>query len=613
MRETNFIRQQQNKWEEFEKIVDGQSKDPEKLHDLFVQVTDDLSFSRTFYPHRSVRVYLNGLAQRAFFLLYDKRRRFTHRPGAFWMEELPQLIWESRFELMLSAGIFLISMLIGILSSIYDPSFAQLILGESYVTMTEANITAGDPMAVYKARAPLSMSVGITVNNLWVAFTTFVSGLFFTLGSLFILIRNGVMVGAFQYFFVERNLFLDSFLTIWMHGTLEISSIILAGAAGITMGKGLVFPGTYRRIQSFQRAARRGLKIMLGITPIFILAGFVEGFFTRYTDAPDLLRGAFIGSSFLFVVSYFVYFPWSKSRSGFLSFSTDTQIPPDREYKVEFDRVKKGGAVFSDALFLFGKYSTFIAGWSALIAGVYLLLVSVFLNAPFAEVFQVGIGIKGSITGLVNIFNSSQNNLLHLVGISWGFVIAILAFMLLKRSTTRMDGIDWREIWSALPAAFLIPVLLHFCGEFFPLWLALLGQVVVLWSYASFYEKLSLWKGLIRMLGLTGKLYFSTLGVSSLMVFAGVSVFAIADSSLSLFLLSMITLIVDLPEAVMMDATAFVRALLHLVIFGMVFVFYILGCGVMYHSLVEIQEAKALIQKIPLIGAGNKIRGLEKE
>ncbi|HRJ14532.1 MAG TPA: stage II sporulation protein M, partial [Saprospiraceae bacterium] len=265
MRETNFIRQNREKWKQFEQILDGQNKDAEKLNELFVQVTDDLSFSRTFYPNRSVRVYLNGLAQRAFSLIYKNRRTHRNRFLHFWTEELPQLMWEARRELALSFGIFALSMLIGALSSAMDSEFVNVILSEEYVEMTKRNIESGDPMAVYKGRGQLSMSMGITVNNLMVAFLTFATGAFFTLGSIVVLIRNGIMVGAFQNFFIERGLFWESFLTIWIHGTLEISAIIIAGAAGITVGKGLVFPGAYRRMQAFQRSARRGLKIMVGI------------------------------------------------------------------------------------------------------------------------------------------------------------------------------------------------------------------------------------------------------------------------------------------------------------------------------------------------------------
>ena len=92
MRETNFIRQNKEKWAEFEHSLQQKQTDPDRLNDLYVQITDDLSYSRTFYPNRSVRVYLNGLAQRIFFKIYRSRRSHANRLLTFWTDELPQLI-----------------------------------------------------------------------------------------------------------------------------------------------------------------------------------------------------------------------------------------------------------------------------------------------------------------------------------------------------------------------------------------------------------------------------------------------------------------------------------------------------------------------------------------
>ena len=276
MRETKFIDQNKEKWEELEETMESRYYQPEKLLQLFVQILDDLSFSRTFYPNRSVRVYLNSLAQKIFFTIYKNRKSPFKRFSSFWIEELPQLVYESRKEFLLSFLIFAFSSLIGVLSTQMDPDFPTLILGEDYINMTLENIDSGDPMAVYKAKGAFGMSLGITINNLFVACLTFALGATY-LGAIIILVRNGIMVGVFQYFFIQKGLFYESFLTIWIHGTLEISAIIIAGAAGLTMGKGLVFPGTFRRIQAFQKSARRGLKIMVGIFPIFVAAGFIEG------------------------------------------------------------------------------------------------------------------------------------------------------------------------------------------------------------------------------------------------------------------------------------------------------------------------------------------------
>ena len=70
MRERKFIEQNKQKWREFERTLESNRKDPDKLSNLFVQITDDLSYSRTFYPNRSVRVYLNNLAQKVFYSIY---------------------------------------------------------------------------------------------------------------------------------------------------------------------------------------------------------------------------------------------------------------------------------------------------------------------------------------------------------------------------------------------------------------------------------------------------------------------------------------------------------------------------------------------------------------
>ena len=283
MRETKFIKQNKDKWTEFERTLENAKKDPDKLNDLFVQITDDLSFSRTFYPNRSVRVYLNGLAQRIFSIIYKKRKAKQYRLITFWTEELPLLFYRARRDFLIALLVFGFAFLIGLVSSRMDPEFAEIILGNDYIEMTKENIASGDPMAVYKQKGRFDSSLAITVNNLWVAFLTFIIGAIYGVGTIAILIRNGVMVGAFQYFFIERGLFWESFLTIWIHGTLEISAIIIAGAAGLTMGRGLAFPGTFSRLRSFQQSAKRGLKILIGIAPIFIIAGFIEGFH----DSPD--------------------------------------------------------------------------------------------------------------------------------------------------------------------------------------------------------------------------------------------------------------------------------------------------------------------------------------
>ena len=309
MRETEFIARNKDKWARYEQTLKGEDQDPEVLEQLYVHTTDDLSYARTFYPNRSVRVYLNSLARRTFLQVYRGRRGETGRFFTFWTDELPRTVFAHRRPLLISLLTFVLAMLIGVVSYRIDPGFAESILGEAYVRMTNENIASGDPMRVYKEMAPFSMSLRITLNNVLVALLTFVAGAFFAVGALTQLVRNGVMVGVFQYFFYDQGLFQESFLTIWVHGALEISSIVIAGGAGLTLGSGLLFPGSYSRLESFKTSARAGLKILLGTVPLFIIAGFLEGYLTRHTETPDAVRGLFILLCFAFMVWYYVIYP----------------------------------------------------------------------------------------------------------------------------------------------------------------------------------------------------------------------------------------------------------------------------------------------------------------
>jgi uncharacterized membrane protein SpoIIM required for sporulation len=117
------------------------------------------------------------------------------------------------------------------------------------------------------------------------------------------------MLGAFQYFFYQKGLLLTSFLTIWIHGTLEISAIIIAGAGGLVMGNSILFPGTYPRLTSFKNGAKKGIKVIVGLIPVFIVAGFLESFITRLTEMHWIIKVLIISSSAAFIIYYFIIYP----------------------------------------------------------------------------------------------------------------------------------------------------------------------------------------------------------------------------------------------------------------------------------------------------------------
>jgi uncharacterized membrane protein SpoIIM required for sporulation len=203
----------------------------------------------------------------------------------------------------------MVAVLIGVVSSAYDDTFVRLILGDGYVNMTLENIEKGDPMAVYKKMNGVDMFFGITFNNVRVSFLAFIGGTLLSFGTAYFLFTNGVMLGAFQYFFAGHGLLWESARVIWIHGTIEISAIVIAGAAGFVIGNSILFPGTYSRLLSFRMGAMRGLKIAVGLVPLFVAAGFLESFVTRLTEMPWAVSVFIIGSSAAAVVYYFVVYP----------------------------------------------------------------------------------------------------------------------------------------------------------------------------------------------------------------------------------------------------------------------------------------------------------------
>ncbi len=310
MREVVFLKKNEKKWREVEKVVDEKSNlNPDEIADLFIEMTDDLSYSKTNYPESNTTEYLNSLAIGVFQKIQKNKREKFERFLNFWRFELPIAFARSHKQLLYSFLVFALSVAIGVVSTAYDETFPRVVLGDSYVERTMDNIEKGDPMAIYKDSDETAMFFGITLNNIRVASLTFVAGIFFSIGTYYLLFTNGVMLGTFQYFFYTKGLFLTSFLTIWIHGTIEISSIIMAGTAGIVLGNSMLFPGTYKRKVSLVKGAKKALKISLGLIPLIILAGFLESFVTRLTDTHWLFRFGIIATSFIWILWYFVIYP----------------------------------------------------------------------------------------------------------------------------------------------------------------------------------------------------------------------------------------------------------------------------------------------------------------
>jgi len=313
VREGLFIKKNIDKWKKYQY---ENTSDPDEMAQQFTELVNDLGYSKTFYPHSKVTQYLNDLASRIYLNIYKNKREETSRIVRFWKTELPLTVRKHHREILYAFLIFIGFAIMAAFSAAHDESFVRGVLGDSYVEMTEENIAKGDPFGVYKSTNPLNMFFYIALNNIYISFQVFVWGLFLGLGSVYELFINGIMVGSFQYYFFNKSLGWPSVLVIWTHGTLEISAIILSGAAGIIIGNSILFPGSHKRLHSLMQGAKDGLKIMVAMVPILLTAAFLEGFVTRYSYSamPHWLTVFILVASLTFILWYFVWYPIQVQR-----------------------------------------------------------------------------------------------------------------------------------------------------------------------------------------------------------------------------------------------------------------------------------------------------------
>lgn len=319
MREGQFIKRNLKRWENYQQTTE----DPDEVAKRFTYLVDDLSYAKTFYPNSNTIKYINGIAANIYLSIYKNKKEKKHRLITFWTTELPLVMYKRQRLLLFGFIFFMAFVLLGAFSAYNDQSFVRAVLGDGYVDMTERNIANGDPFGVYKNGNELAMFMYIAFNNIRVSFLCYAGGIFLSVGTIYFLFTNGLMVGVFEYMFFHHHIGMQSILVVFIHGTLELSAIVIAGSAGLTLGNSILFPGTYTRIQSLKQAAKDSIKTMVSLVPIFIVAAFFEGFVTRHTEMPLWLSLTILLSSATFITWYYVLYPIRVSKRP----NTSNELP----------------------------------------------------------------------------------------------------------------------------------------------------------------------------------------------------------------------------------------------------------------------------------------------
>jgi uncharacterized membrane protein SpoIIM required for sporulation len=269
---------------------------------LYRQIAADLSIVRQDRSGAHYSQYLNRLLGRAHSIIYTGQKTSLSTLFRFFAKEWPALVWHVRFYIAITIIIFAVCGFAGCLLTLRNPDFALQVLGPEMIEsigrheMWTKSIVSVKPLA----------SSAIMTNNLSVCFMTFALGITAGLGTLYMIAFNGLLIGVIGASCATHGMSLSLWSFVAGHGSLELPAIFFAGAAGLRLGAGLLFPGQFKRRESIRLAGAESSKLVLGTVPLLIVAGLVEGFISPLAISPMLkfgLGGALFSGLLLWIVS----------------------------------------------------------------------------------------------------------------------------------------------------------------------------------------------------------------------------------------------------------------------------------------------------------------------
>jgi uncharacterized membrane protein SpoIIM required for sporulation len=266
---------------------------------LYRQSASDLATVREDPASMQIALYLNQLLGRAHNLIYMGRRTSRRGIFTFYKDTFPAIFRETFPDTFAAFVIFLAAGFAGFATGMADPSFTRYFLGPQMIEAIERHKMWTQSIVTIK---PLASSAILT-NNISVAFSTFALGITAGIGTVYMMLLNGLMMGVVAVACWREGMSLPLWSFVAAHGVLELPAIFIAGGAGIGIARGLLFPGTLPRRESLVRAGARSVRLVLGTIPMLLVAGFVEGFVSP-TDLPARIKFALAGGLGTLLVLY---------------------------------------------------------------------------------------------------------------------------------------------------------------------------------------------------------------------------------------------------------------------------------------------------------------------
>ncbi len=274
---------------------------------LYRQTATDLSAVRADPTSNQQARYLNQLLGRVHNIIYSGQKTTVKSVFRFYLHEYPRIFRRLLPYTSAAAGLFIAGALIGMALTLSNPEFMHDFLGSRMVATIERHEMWTHSIVGIEPQS----SSAIMTNNLSVSFVAFASGIVAGLGTLYMMFYNGLMLGVIGAACWLNNMSDQLWSFVAPHGVLELPAICIAGGAGLRLARALLFPGALSRRDSLIAGGAEASRLIVGVIPILILAGILEGFFS-----PSAVRISF---KFLFaamLLSGFVLYLWGAGRSA---------------------------------------------------------------------------------------------------------------------------------------------------------------------------------------------------------------------------------------------------------------------------------------------------------
>jgi uncharacterized membrane protein SpoIIM required for sporulation len=320
LRSTRFRAEREDAWLKLERLLGRAERggareltDDElvEIPALYRAALSSLNTARAVSLDQGLIDYLEALCARGYVFVYGARASLGERLRGFFSHDWPAAVrgvWPETLAAALSLflGAALAYALVG-----SDPEwFYQLIPAEMAGGRTPAASTAELRATLYgeedeAGRTGLGVFAAfLFTHNAQIAIGAFALGFAFGAPSILLLVFNGAVLGAFLHLFVSRGLGAELGGWLLIHGVTELWAVALAGAAGMSIGRALAYPGRRSRLQAAADAGRRAGVIIAGVVVMLALAGLLEGV-GRQVVTDDALRYLIAGATALFWGAYF--------------------------------------------------------------------------------------------------------------------------------------------------------------------------------------------------------------------------------------------------------------------------------------------------------------------